>query len=221
MSLDGPHTPLWKNLDVLRAARLETLAMVAGLKQQNLDFRPDPRKWSIGEVLDHLLLFDRFLSQNIKQLINAERLGEPTVIRHSFTDVDVTPAFFPRLLLPLVEIPLSLSSMFVPSSVRDALVRSRLLRFQHPEVADPRPGRSSDELRQELQLSLETIEQLLFDNTDIDFRRLRVQYPLLGDNSVLQLLRFMAAHEQRHQGQIEDLKRRLHVDRHACERTIV
>ena len=99
--------------------------------------------------------------------------------------------------------------MFVPSCVRDTLARSRLIRFQHPDVADPRRGRPADELRRELKASFESIEQLLLDNTDIDFHKLRVQHPLLGDNNVVQLLSFMAAHEQRHQGQIADLKQGL------------
>jgi uncharacterized damage-inducible protein DinB len=187
--------------------------MVAGLSQHEFDRRPNPRKWSIGEVLDHLLLFDRFLRYDISRLIDAARSGGSIVIRHSFSDVNVAPAFFPKALLPLVEIPFSFSSRFVPSCLRDTLARSRLIRFQHPDIADPRRGRPADELRQELSASIGTIEKLLLDNADVDFHKLHVQHPLLGDNNVVQLLSFMASHEQRHQGQIADLKHRLQMSR--------
>ncbi len=209
-----------RNLDALRSARKQSLAMVADLSQHEFDERPYPRKWSIGEVLDHLLLFDRFLMQDIARLINATRSGQPTVIRHSFSEVNVAPGFFPKALLPMVEIPFTLSSLFVPICLRDTLARSRLIRIQHPDIADPRRGRPADELRQELRSSLETIEQLLLDNSDIDFRKLHVQHPLLGDNNVMQLLSFMASHEQRHQGQIADLKHRLHIDQPTRERAV-
>ena len=148
--------------------------MVADLSQHELDHRPDPQKWSIGEVLDHLVLFDSFLSRDIAQPIDRAKIGKPTVIRHSLGDVNVAPAFLPKSLLPLFEIPFSLTSAFVPSRVRDAIVRIRLLRFQHPGVADSCHGRSGGELRQELCESFQIIEDLLHDNAALEFRKLHI-----------------------------------------------
>ena len=54
-----------RTLDMVRSARLRTLAMVVDLSRHDFDLRSNPWKWSIGEVLDHLLLFDRFLAQVI------------------------------------------------------------------------------------------------------------------------------------------------------------
>ena len=39
----------------------------------------------------------------------------------------------------------------------------------------------------------------------LDYREMRLSHPLLGDNNVLQLLRMMRLHEERHQEQIRDI----------------
>jgi uncharacterized damage-inducible protein DinB len=215
----GPATSdlLQRNVDAVYAARSRTLTLIANLTQREMDRRPNPTKWSIGEVVDHLLLFDRFLIQDIERLIDAARSGRPTVIQHSFSDVDVAPAFFPKALLPLVEFPVSLASLVVPASFRDMLARTRFIRFQHPEFANPRQGRPVEQLRQELQAFVEGMENLLLEMSGMELDALRVRHPLLGDNNLAQLLSFMASHEKRHHGQIEELKRKLPSDGAARE----
>ena len=53
--------------------------------------------------------------------------------------------------------------------------------------------------------SLRETEQLFQTNTELDFTRMVVRHPLLGSYDVPGLLRFMAAHEERHQSQIREV----------------
>jgi uncharacterized damage-inducible protein DinB len=200
---------LLRNLRQLRAAREHTLSMTTTVTQEQADARSFENKWSIGEVLDHLCLFDHLLSKDLKQLAENARLGHATLIHHSLSEVNVGPAFLPKSLLPLFEIPFTLSSMFVPSFIRNMLARNRRIRFRHPDVAAPRRGRPIHELRKDLRSSIDAIEALLLNNKNVDFRKMYVQHPILGKNNIIQLLSFMTSHEQRHQGQLADLLHRL------------
>jgi hypothetical protein len=47
------------------------------------------------------------------------------------------------------------------------------------------------------------------ENHDMDFSRLRVSHPLLGDNSVTELIEIMTIHERGHQQKIRESIRRL------------
>jgi hypothetical protein len=96
-------------------------------------------------------------------------------------------------------------NMFVPDSLRNYLTRHRLIPFRHPDAATPRPGRSSTELSNDLKASLQLTENGFRNNADLDLSELILRHPLLGRYEVPALLRFMAAHEQRHQSQINNI----------------
>jgi hypothetical protein len=61
------------------------------------------------------------------------------------------------------------------------------------------------ELARDLKASLQQTETLLRANADLDLNELVLRHPLLGTYDVPGLLRFMAAHEQRHQSQINNI----------------
>ena len=48
---------------------------VAALTQPQLDFSPRTGRWSIGEVLDHLLLVEAAYRSEIAQLVELQRSG--------------------------------------------------------------------------------------------------------------------------------------------------
>ena len=52
-------------------ARADTFALLQDLSQQQLDYKPSPGKWSIGEVMDHLSLAERLFRSQIQLLIFA------------------------------------------------------------------------------------------------------------------------------------------------------
>ena len=88
-------------------ARTRTLALVEGLGQDVFDRRPDPRRWSIGEVLDHLRLADGFLPRDLGWLLERSRLGRPTYLIHSFRDLDIGFRGIPLSVMPPFERPLT------------------------------------------------------------------------------------------------------------------
>lgn len=198
-------TALDESLAELRATRGRTLGMAEGLTQTQLDRVPASGGWSAGEVLDHVLLAERTNRGQLDSLVGLARTGRRTELRLTFADVNVSVAFLPRTVLPLLEAPLTLANAFVPDCLRTYLTRNRLVPFRNPDQATPRRGRSGAQLRRELQDSLRETEALFQKNPDLDYGGMFVQHPLLGRYDVPGLLRFMSAHEQRHQSQLADV----------------
>src|SRR5712691_11834739 len=192
-------------LEFHRATRNQTLAIVQDLSQSQMDYEPAPRKWSVGEVLDHLILGERLYLSYIEEVIGMKRAGQGSTLRLSFTDVDVSVGYIPKSLLPALEAPFTILNMFLPASVRDLMTKYRLIPAQNPDITNPRRGRAAGELRDDLLSSLKETEALLESRPDLDYDVMMIQHPLLGNNTVPGMLRFLALHEQRHQSQIDDI----------------
>jgi len=196
-----------QSLAEFRATRESTLATTKRLSQRDFDYSPAPNRWSIGEVLDHMLLAERLNREQIAKLIQLKRAGQRPELVLTFSDLNISVVGVPRSLLTLLEGPLTLMNMFVPDALRNYLTRKRLVPFRNPDVATPRRGRPGVELRGDLSASLHETERLFQDNPDLDYDQMVVQHPLLGRYDVPGLLGFMAAHEQRHQSQIAEIQR--------------
>ena len=195
------------DLALFGAARQGTLELIAGLSQVQIEFSPAAGQWSVGEVLDHLLLAEALNRRDIVELIDLARSGRRPYLKRTFADMNVSMAFIPKSMLPFLEVPFQLLSTVVPRAAREFLTRYRLVPAQSPDVGTPRQGRSTDELRQELRASLQETEALFEANSTLDYQAMIQQHPLMGVNNVLQLLRIVALHEQRHQSQIGDILR--------------
>ena len=199
-------TSLAAGLDEFRATRARTLEMSEGLTQEQIDFVPGENRWSIGEVLDHMLLGERLNREQVARLIEMKRQSRKAELRLTFSDLNISVAGLPRSLLPLLEAPLTLMNMFIPDSLRNYLTRTRLLPFRNPDPATPHRGRPAAQLRGDLIASLQETERLFQNNPDLNYDEMFVQHPLLGRYDVPGLLRFMSAHEQRHQSQIAEIQ---------------
>ena len=187
-----------------RAARARTLATARGLTQAQLDYEPRRGSWSAGEVLDHMLLAEGTNREHLTRLVGLARAGRRPELNLSFADVNVSVAYLPRSVLPALELPLTLMNMFVPDGVRNYLTRNRLLPFRNPDQATPRRNRPSASLLEDLDASLRETESLFVNNPGLDYGAMVVRHPLLGRYDAPGLLRFMAAHERRHQSQLEE-----------------
>ncbi|HVF58518.1 MAG TPA: DinB family protein [Thermoanaerobaculia bacterium] len=196
-------------LERLAAARAATLGLIAGLSQAELDAAPPGGGWSIGEVLDHLLRAEATNRGDLAALVALARSGREPYLRRSLEEFDIAPAFVPRFLLNLLSLPLSFATLLAPAALRESVVRSRAFPARAARVLEPRRGRPAGELRAALAASLAEMRALFAANSDLDFRRLVLQHPLLGANDALGVLRLTAAHELRHQDQIRDIRRRL------------
>lgn len=208
MSPEETPFPPPPELERVKRTRRATLERMEGLSQGALDRSPRQGVWSAGEVLDHLVLSDALYSTDIRRLFEMAAAGEEPVLRRSFAELNPSIFFFPKALLPIAELPLAFFNLFLPRGARDALVRSRWVPAQNPDATAPRPGRPAAELRAELEAFPAQLSALFADHPQLDSRRLRHYHPLLGHNTVPQLLSFIANHENRHQEQIDDILRR-------------
>src|SRR5437764_11615347 len=80
------------SLEFLRTTRAHTLEIAQALSQRQMDYQSEAGKWSVGEVLDHLILGQRLNLSYIAQVIGMKKAGQRPVLRLSFTDVDVSVA---------------------------------------------------------------------------------------------------------------------------------
>lgn len=193
-------------LNVPATARAATIRLVASLNQAQLDFSPQTGKWSIGEVLDHLLLVEELYRREIARLIALKRAGQRPYIRRTFADVNVSPLYLPDVLLPFLTLPLTIANVFIPSFVRDLATEYAVIPTRNPDGTTPRARRPAAELRAGLITSQAYIRELLAENDDLDFSEMVSEHPLTGASNVPAMLSFLARHERRHQGQIARLK---------------
>ena len=192
-------------LHELQVTRQKTLDLVANLSQAQSEFTRASGKWSIGEVLDHLVRAERLYRQKFAELIELAKSGRLAVLRVRFAEVNTSIAFIPKPLLGLMEAPLGVLNSVMPKCVREPFVQYRLVPAQAPSVAEPTRGRALQELRSDLRNAQAEMEALFAANPDMDFNRMRVIHPLMGDNNIPELLKFIASHEQRHQNQLRDI----------------
>jgi DinB superfamily len=195
---------LTTNLERFRSIRVRTLALVQGLAQEQMDYSPTPGTWSIGEVVDHLILSVDIIREDVAELIEITKTGKQPLLYRSAADFNITTFFIPKCALPFLEVPFNFLNMFVPDSVREFFVRYRLIPARAADTATPRQGRSAAELLDGLRSSLEEMEALFAADPDLDYDKMIHQHPLLGTQNVPHLLYTMGLHEERHQSQIAD-----------------
>lgn len=192
-------------LERLASVRARTQGLVGGLSQEELDRRPRRGGWSVGEVLDHLLKAEAGNRGDIAGLIALARSGRQPFLHRGLSELDISPAFVPQSVVPLLAWPASFATLLTPACVREAVIRNRVFPARTSRALEPRPGRPAAELRAELASSVAETRTLLEANPDLDYRRMIHQHPFLGANDVPQILRLTAAHEERHQDQIQEV----------------
>ena len=193
-------------LNELASARAGTLRLVAPMSQAQLDFSPQPGRWSIGEVVDHLLLAEAMYRGEIARLIEMKRAGQRPYLKRSFDDINVSPLHLPDIVLPWLAVPFTVMNYFVPAMVRELMTEYAVLPVRNPDRATPRARRVGSELRAGLVSSMAETRALFLSNADLDFREMISEHPLAGASDVPHVLRFLARHELRHQSQIGRVK---------------
>lgn len=192
-------------LETARQTRKQTLEMTGDLPQERLDSRSKPEVWSVGEVMDHLIRTEGFYIEQIEALVELAKRGERPFRKLRFADLDVTVAPIPKSAMALFEVPLTVMSYFTPKKLTETLARSRFIKFENPESAAPVSGRLKEELLEGLRASSGRMAAIFEAHPEIDYTRLKLRHPLLGTNTVVDILRFAGNHEARHQAQIRDI----------------
>ena len=195
-----------RSLAEFAAARGRTVAIAAPLTQAQLDFSPRSGRWSVGQVLDHVMRAEDLYRGEIARLIELARAGQRPYLRRTFSDVNVSPLFMPDMFLPMFDVPFTIINRFIPQAVRDFAIENPLLPMRNPTIATPRAGRSGAELRDQLVSSLDRTRTLLVSNVDLPFEQMASEHPLMGVANVPQILAFLARHERRHHSQIDKVK---------------
>src|SRR3970040_1539870 len=142
------------DLEQFHTVRMASLGLAAGLTDQQAAFTPGPGKWSVGEVLDHILLAEQLYRDRFTRLIELKKAGRKAELVSDFSGINTSVFFIPKPMLPALELPFKMMNLFVPAAVRETLTRYRLMPAQAPSIAEPRKGRPVAELREALQLSL-------------------------------------------------------------------
>ena len=124
------------DLEDLQAVRLRSLDLIRPLSQAELDCIPAVNKWSVGEIVDHIILAGELLRRKMEDLIQLKRSGQRPFLRQTFSDIDVGFSFIPKALPPLVDIPFAFSPSFLIGPVRDFVVKHRLILFRAATEAE-------------------------------------------------------------------------------------
>jgi hypothetical protein len=124
-------------------------------------------------------------------------------------DYDVAPALIPKTLMPVLEPGFLLANVIshaiLPTSIREKILRNRVVPIQNPQKWLPVAGRDIDELRAELDSSLTILEDLLKRETRKPLEQLILSHTVFGRSSVPELLGILDIHESWHH---EDLMAR-------------
>ena len=194
----------YDEFEEFRSVRRGTLALVENLDQRQSEAQAEEGLWSVGQVLDHLVKLDVLIVRELDVALGQKQRGLPFVYR-GIADIDSTIPWVLRPVLPFFEVPFSFFNVVVPAGARRAITGNRSLPLQAPGSLKPRPGRSLETLRTELESALETFEEQQRDHPTVDLRKLYYYNPITGLGSIPSLYRFVSNHEKRHQAQLHDI----------------
>lgn len=170
------HTTLAEIAARIDADR-ETLHRVSrDLTQTQLDFRPSPEAWSVGENLDHLALTER---------------GVTRLLHKKIDEVVATGSH------AAPELPSQLGSLD-----RFPILDRTNYRRKAPDIVAPRHGVPADELRRNLDQVRDTLRKALDALALYDLTPHTFPHPFLGALNLYQWILFVGQHEQRHLEQI-------------------
>ena len=199
--------------DALRAAREDTLALVADLSQEQLETSLGRNSWSIGEILDHLLRAEEVLGREILSLLDRRRQFRSSFVYRSLREIDAPFGTLPLLLRLPIEGALMLWNAAIPPTLREWILSQRELRAATPRALQPRAERSRGDLIDDLQAHLDKGDRLANAvGTGTDFDAATYYSPVVGFTNVSGLIRLLAQHERRHQEQIREVRSKLGWD---------
>ena len=172
-----PLKPALEELHARLAADLEALmGAVASLGQAQVDWRPAPDRWSVGEVLHHLILSNRSFALVVRKLVDHGR-------REGLAARPDGRRSWPRLR--------TIADVQASGPVRN------------PERVTPAHGLPVEQLRRELAESHRAVALQIPNLAGLDLAALRFPHPLGFELNLFQWVDIAGAHERRHLHQIE------------------
>ena len=164
---------IYEHIDRTRA---RLVAAVQGLSDEQQSFRPDPDRWSVAALVEHLSIVEGNVAALLGKLLGrAEESGAAA------------------------------PDNFEPVSIEEFVERARGVRYEAPERIRPTGLPLADSLAR-LRDTRAALHALRPRVERADGRALRFPHPAWGPLDLYQWLLFVAAHEDRHLAQLEALK---------------
>jgi uncharacterized damage-inducible protein DinB len=206
-SMLAPPRRLSAEVDRFPPVREKTLEILQQVTSAQALWSPRPGTWSIAQIADHLLRSDELYREQFQQLIEMARNGKVGTVPIRFEELDTSIAMVPREVIAMLEFPLRMFNVFVPHAFREAMVRYPVMNALHPKVSAPRAGLTLEKLREDMAASVAKTVQLFDGPMPPNLERLTVSHATMGNNSPVELLSIMIAHEERHQGQMQSIRK--------------
>lgn len=207
--VQGVNSASW-NLDLetdrFQIVREKTLAILRPLTAEQASWSPRKGAWSLAQIADHLLRSEEMYREQFRRLVQMANEGRGTTIEISLKEVNVGFAAIPREVVPLLELPMKMFNLFVPHALRETMVRYPLIAALNPRRSEPREGLIIEKLRGDLADALVETEVFLRSPMPANFDALAINHPIMGNNTIPQMFRIMVAHEERHHGQMSDVR---------------
>jgi hypothetical protein len=198
------HWPeLTAAVEEFRIVRGRTLDIAARVSDQQAGKRARAGTWSVAEVLDHLVQTEVAFRKYQRQALERAWAGAKGTIRIGFRDVDTRLRPLPGSWMPMLTPVLFGLHAVTPFAVRLAVMRKPgLLWAVAPKVTKPLGHRALAELRADLAAEMRETAAVFEGDLPEALPQMRVAHPLYGSNNMVQVVRLMAAHEERHQHQL-------------------
>lgn len=154
-------------------------AAFADLDQRQADWQPGPERWSVGEVLHHLTLSNRYFAARVSRLIERGRADGMIAT----ADARRT---WPRLRL-----------------IADRKASGPV---ENPSGSTPTANLPIAELRADLSTSHHAVAEQVSSIAWLDLGNIKANHPLGFEINLFQWFDAAGAHERRHLAQIEEVK---------------
>ena len=184
-----------------RVVRQNTIAVLDELTDEQAMWIPRRGSWSIAQISDHLLTTEEMYRSQFARL-----LEHGDNIEISLKEVSVAFAAIPHEVIPFFELPFRVFNQFVPHALRETMVRYPMIASLNPQQSQPREHLDRAKLSQDLAAAIAATEEFFRTPLPPGVERLTINHPILGNNTIPQLLRIMVAHEQRHHEQMSRVR---------------
>jgi len=205
------HWPeLTAAIEEFRITRGRTLDIAAAVSDEQVRKRVRMGSWSVAEVLDHIVRSEVAFRKYLRLAVDRANAGETKTMRIGFREVDTRLRPLPSSWMPMLAPILFALHAVTPFNVRLAVMRKPgLLWAAAPKVAEPLRERTLEELRADPGAEMRATGALFEGDLPDALPLLRAAHPLYGSNDVAQVVRLMAAHEERHQHQLRAILKKL------------
>ena len=163
-------------INEIEKARTTLFSAVSGLTQKEFDKKPDPDRWSVGEVLHHIYLFEIQITKLLeKQVEKAKKRGIG---------------------------PLRDDKSLIRDLDRFAL-EARERKLKAPSSLEPQQGIEKKKLMELLQHSRTSLLEIVSETDSYDLSEFIFPHPDLGRLNMYEWILLVGKHDDRHRTQIE------------------